>query len=104
MQRIRFFSLCLGVFALFLIPTTAEASCEASQECGGGFVVYCVSPNDYSCFTGWNYVQCDGERTYCPRRLPNSEISTVEPLPLEVEPASPACDLPPLKAEETEAP
>lgn len=66
MKRPVFWTLCLCVLALFLLPTTAEAgSCSAWQDCSDGSTVDCAGST--SCNVGSNYVQCDNQaRKYCP--------------------------------------
>lgn len=44
---------------------SAPGDCSVSLECPDGTILQCDGTN-YSCTTGSNYVECNGQRTYCP--------------------------------------
>ena len=48
-----------------LVFTTADG-CTASLTCPSGAYLYCSSPVPGTCTAASNYVECNGQRTYCP--------------------------------------
>ncbi len=57
-------TLALAV-VFFALSSNAEAStCTISQQCQNGTTVSCSGPAG-TCSSGSNYVQCNGQRTYC---------------------------------------
>lgn len=49
---------------LLAFSTAVIATCSVSQQCPNGSTVSCSGPTG-TCTTGSNYVQCNGNRTYC---------------------------------------
>ena len=58
--------LCVALAVVFFaLSSTAEAStCSISQQCPNGTTVSCTGSAG-TCTSGSNYVQCNGNRTYC---------------------------------------
>lgn len=58
--------LCVALAVVFfaLSPAAEASTCTISQQCPNGTTVRCSGPAG-TCSSGSNYVQCNGQRTYC---------------------------------------
>jgi hypothetical protein len=52
--------------------------CSASLDCGDGNVISCTGSNTCTASDFGGYVECDGQRTYCPNRCTVSLFCSCE--------------------------